>query len=377
MAAGKDYYAILEVSKNATEKEIKAAYRKMARKYHPDVNPGDKAAELKFKDISEAYEVLSDPEKRKKYDAFGSEWEAAAAGQPGGGFTYQPGGGINFDFDLGGADLGDLFGGLFGGAQRGAGGGGRTRGGQRGEDLQYEIEVSLEEASTGGQRRLTISAPDTCPTCHGSGAEPGAKLETCAQCKGTGRGTAWGGFSIGNETCDRCHGTGKAPTQACHTCRGSGMVERPRAVTVTIPKGVDDGNKLRVAGQGNPGQHGAPAGDLYLMVKMRPDKLFERKGEDLYVDLPVTFPEAALGGEVQVPTLTGKVTMKLPAGVQSGQQLRLKGQGMPKRTGGSGDLFARIKVMVPRGLTDTERELIEQLRELRQENPREQILAGR
>jgi molecular chaperone DnaJ len=202
-------------------------------------------------------------------------------------------------------------------------------------------------------------------------------LETCPQCQGSGRGVSWRGFSIGGDACDRCGGTGKLPSQKCHTCRGIGHVERPRAVTVSIPKGVDEGNKLRVAGQGSPGEHGAPAGDLYLTVKMRPHALFERKGEDLYVDLPVTFAEAALGGDVEVPTMTGRVTMKIPAGVQSGQQLRLSGQGMPRRAGGSGNLFARLKVTVPRNLTEEERELIEKLRSLRGENPRDRILSGR
>jgi len=202
-------------------------------------------------------------------------------------------------------------------------------------------------------------------------------MEACPQCKGSGRGTHWGGFSFGTEQCERCHGTGQIPSQECHTCRGAGRVERPRAVTVTIPKGVDDGTKLRVAGQGNPGVNGGPAGDLFLIVKMKPHPLFERKGDSLYVELPVTFAEAALGADVQVPTMTGKVTMKLPPGVQSGQQLRLSGQGMPRRSGGSGDLFARLKVTVPRNLSDEERELIQKLRGLRSENPRDRILAGR
>jgi molecular chaperone DnaJ len=385
VAAGKDFYQILGVERSATEKEIKSAYRKLARKYHPDVNPGDKASEERFKDISEAYEVLSDPEKRQKYDAFGSQWESAGMGGPGagaGGFTYRPGGGAGgVQFDFGGAGGGggapweDLLGGFFGGG----GGTGRrpTQTAARGADLQYEIEVSLEEAFRGGERRFTITAPDTCPTCHGTGAEPGASLETCPLCQGSGRGVSWRGFSIGGDVCERCGGTGKIPSQKCHTCRGTGQVERPRAVTVSIPKGVDEGNKLRVAGQGSPGEHGAPAGDLYLSVKMRPHPLFERKGEDLYVDLPVTFAEAALGADVEVPTMNGRVTMKIPPGVQSGQQLRLSGQGMPRRAGGSGNLFARLKVTVPRNLSDEERQLIEKLSSLRGENPRERILAGR
>ncbi|MFN3653237.1 MAG: molecular chaperone DnaJ [Armatimonadota bacterium] len=378
VAAGKDYYEILGVPKSASAKEIKAAYRKLARQHHPDLNPGNKASEERFKEISEAYDVLGDEEKRKKYDTFGSNWEFGGAGGPGpgagaGGFNFGGGGvGGEGHFDI---DLEDLFGGIFGG--RGGGGRAARRGPQRGEDLQYEIEVTLEEAYSGGERRFTITAPDTCPTCHGSGAEPGAKLETCPQCKGSGQGRNLGGFTLRGETCNRCGGTGQVPTQECHTCRGRGIVERPRAVTVTIPKGVADGNKLRVAGQGNPGSGGGPAGDLYLIVKTRPHPLFERKGDHLYVDLPVSFTEAALGAEVQVPTVTGKVTMRVPPGVQSGQQLRLSGQGMPRRSGGAGDLFARIRVTVPKNLSDEERGLIERLRELRSENPREKILAGR
>jgi len=370
VAAGKDYYQILGVGKDASDKDIKSAYRKLARKYHPDVNPGEKsaAAEEKFKDISEAYEVLSDPDKRQKYDTFGSQWDVGGAGAPGSGFSYGPGAG-SFNFDLGGAGLDDLLGGFFGGGSRGP---------ERGEDLQYEIEVSIEEAFSGGERRFTITAPDTCPTCHGSGAEPGARMETCPQCKGSGKGrAAWGGLTLRGEPCERCGGVGQTPTQACHTCRGRRIVERPRAVTVMIPKGVDEGNKLRVAGQGNPSPGGGSAGDLYLMVRMQQHPVFERKGDDLYVDLPVTFAEAALGAEVQVPTMTSRVTMKIPPGVQSGQQLRLTGQGMPRRSGGQGNLFARIKVTVPRNLSEDERELIERLQTLRADNPRERILAGR
>jgi molecular chaperone DnaJ len=368
----KEYYDILGVPKTATDKEIKSAYRRLARKYHPDVNPGDKQAEEKFKDISEAYEVLGDADKRQKYDTFGSQFEFIPNSGGGGFYQTQPGaGGVQFDFDVaGGGGLGDLLGGLFGGRA--------GRGGARGgEDLQYEIEVTLEEAFAGAERRLTITAPAACPTCHGSGAEPGSKMDNCPQCGGSGRGRSFGGFSLGMDVCERCHGVGKVPSQPCHTCRGRGAVERPRSVTVSIPKGVDTGNKLRIAGQGNPGASGAPAGDLFLLVKVKPHPVFERKGDDLTVELPVSFAEAALGADVQAPTLTGRVTMKIPPGIQSGQQLRLKGQGMPRRGGGAGDLFARVRVTVPKSLTDDERRLVEQLRDLRPENPRERLLAGR
>ena len=368
VAAGKDYYQVLGVSKDASDKDIRSAYRKLARKYHPDVNPGDKSAEQKFKEISEAYEVLNDPQKRREYDTMGSAaWTIGREGASGtGGGWSAPEGSVRWD--IGGHNLGDLFGDLFGNLRRTP---------QRGEDLQFEIEVSLEEAFQGGERRLTITAPDICPTCHGTGAELGSKQETCPQCKGTGRGVNIGGFTLGNEQCERCHGTGQVPSQACHTCRGKQIVERPRSVTVTIPKGVEDGSRLRVAGQGNPSPGGGPSGDLLLKVRLRAHPLFERKGEDLVVELPITFAEAALGSEVQVPTMTGKVTMRVPPGVQSGQQLRLSGQGMPRRSGGQGDLYARLKVTVPKDLSADERSLIEKLRELRKENPRERILAGR
>lgn len=376
MASTKDYYEILGVPRTASDKEIKSAYRKLARKYHPDVNPGDKASEDRFKAISEANEVLGDPEKRKLYDSGGAAWQtsgpgAGAAGRPGGGFTWGSSGtsGGGFDFEVG--DLGDLFGNLFTGSGRRA-----TSGPRRGEDLQFELEVSLEEAYHGGQRRLTITASDRCPTCSGSGAEPGATTQTCPQCKGSGAGRRVGGFAFDpNDPCPRCHGTGSLTSQACHTCAGSGTVERPRAVTVTIPKGVADGNKLRVAGQGNPGKGGGPGGDLYLIVKLRPHAVFERSGDDLTVELPVTFAEAALGAEVMVPTPGGRVSTDLPPGVQSGQKIRLRGRGMPRRSGGQGDLYLRIKVTVPRNLGDEERRLIEQLSELRSENPREKLLA--
>ena len=370
MAASTDLYEVLGVARDATQKDIKSAYRRLARKYHPDVNPGDKAAEEKFKAISAAYEVLSDEAKRKKYDTLGPNWQMG--GQPSEwDFTVHPGGrsSSGFSFDFGGANLGDLLGDFFTSSTR--------RGPTRGEDLQYEIEVSLDEAFQGGERRFTISARDSCPTCHGLGAEPGARLETCAACQGSGRGRGLGGLGLGGELCQACRGKGKLPTQACHTCRGAGQVERPRAVSVTIPRGVDDGNKLRIAGQGNPGEHGAPAGDLYLVVRIRPHALFVRKGEDLQLELPVTFPEAALGAEVLVPTLAGKVTLRIPPGVQSGQQLRLAGRGMPRRTGGAGDMMVRLKVVVPRDLSERERALIEELRSLRSEDPRARMTQGK
>jgi molecular chaperone DnaJ len=375
VAAFKDYYKILGVEKKAGEKEIKQAYRKLARKYHPDVNPGDKKAEERFKEISEAYEVLSDDEKRAKYDQFGEQWQYAqqGAGAAPGGYNFRYGTpGQDLNFDLGGG-FSDFFENLFGERGRAP-----RRGPARGDDLQYEIEVSLEEAFNGGSRTFTVTAPEICSTCHGSGAQPGAAMKQCPVCKGTGRGRSIAGISLDGDTCERCAGVGQIPEQPCGTCRGTGQVERQKRVEVKIPKGVYDGAKIRVAGQGAPSTNGGTPGDLFLHVRMKPHPMFERKEDDLYVDLPVTFAEAALGAEVQVPTVTGKVSTTVPAGVQSGQSLRLTGLGMPHlRGGGSGDLYARVKVAVPKNLTEQERELIRQLGGMRRENPRERLLVGR
>lgn len=335
--AAKDYYSILGVSRNASEKEIKSAYRKLARKLHPDVNPGDTRAEERFKEIAEAYEVLSDPEKRKRYDQFGhlgDAWKHAGAGgfnagQPGGGAWQQSYNGNPEDFQFGG-DIADILGNLFGGGRAHAGGGFRRPqpGPQRGEDLQHEVELTLEEAYAGSERTLTMSMHEMCPTCHG---------------------------------------TGVAGSRACPTCGGAGAVERPKTLTVKIPRGVQDGAKIRLAGQGGPGQYGGSTGDLFLIPRIQPNARYERKGDDLYTEISVTFPQAALGGEVQVPTMTGSVTLRIPAGTSSGQNLRLRGKGMPKlRDDGFGDLYAKVRVTVPKQLTDRERQLIEELASLQQ-----------
>jgi molecular chaperone DnaJ len=364
----KDYYATLGVGKSASEKEIKQAYRKLARKYHPDVNPGDKSAEEKFKEVSEAYEVLSDADKRKKYDQYGEQWKYAD--QMGG--NGHPGG---VTFDGGNADLGgfsDFFSSLFGEEMRQGRHGARR---QRGEDLQSDITVTLEEAATGAKRAMTLPITEACPECHGSGGKPGAQMMTCPECNGSGRGRAVGGLVFHGSTCQRCDGVGQIPREPCPRCRGQKVVTRSKQIEVQIRKGVYDGARIRVAGQGASGPGGGPAGDLYLNVHIPRHPVFERKDDDLYVDLPVTFAEAALGGKVEVPTLTqGMVTTALPAGAQSGQSLRLSRLGMPRLKGdGSGDLYARIKVVVPKNLSARERELIEELRTLREENPRQRL----
>jgi len=365
----KDYYATLGVPKTATEKEIKQAYRRLARKYHPDVNPGNKQAEEKFKEISEAYEVLSDKDKRAKYDQYGEYWrqatKAGAEGWPGG-FTTQTGPGAP-EFDLGGG-FSDLFETLFGGRTRTTTSRGRTRQAP-GRDITHDIEVTLEEAYSGATRNLVLTVPEACPVCGGTGDQPGARRQTCPTCRGTGRSSGIGGL-LGQD-CETCGGAGTVAAERCSNCRGTGSVERQRRLEVKIPPGVDEGSKIRLAGEGSPGVPGGPRGDLYLTVHVRPHPQFERKGDDLTVEVPITFPEAALGAEISVPTLTGRVKMKVPPGTQSGQSFRLAGLGMPRLRGsGRGDQYVKVKVTVPRNLAPREREIISELASLRKENPR-------
>jgi molecular chaperone DnaJ len=360
----KDYYAILGVPRNATEKEIKQAYRRLARKYHPDVNPGNKEAEEKFKEISEAYEVLSDKEKREKYDRYGELWKQAAqqgqSGWPGGFDTAQPGG-VSFDF----GSLNDLFETLFGSRQKETDFWSRPT---RGADIEHEIEISLEEAFNGATKTIILTAPDQCPSCGGTGNQPGAGFRTCPSCRGTGRSSGLGGF-LGQQ-CERCEGRGVIG-QPCTACGGSGQTIRQKRIEVKIPAGVDTGSRIRLAGQGAPGRNGQRAGDLYLTVKVKPHPMFQREGDDLHIEVPITFPEAALGAEITVPTLSGRVKMKVPPGTQSGQVFRLAGMGMPRRNGtGRGDLFVKTRVVVPRNLTAREQELVKELAQLRRESPR-------
>jgi molecular chaperone DnaJ len=325
--AGKDYYQILGVSRTASEKEIKQAYRRLARQYHPDLNPGDKSAEAKFKEINAAYEVLSDPEKRKKYDQFGEQWEYADQ------FAKSAGAeGVRWDFGKGGTtieygglgDLGDIFSSLFG--ESGIGFGVR-RGPQRGQDIESPIEVTLEEAYHGSTRVIQLQAE-----------------EPCTACGGTGR--------VGNRVCTICNGAG-----------GKASLKR---LQVKIPAGVRDGSKIRIAGEGGPGRAGGGKGDLYLVVKVLPHNLFERKGDDLYTEVSVPLATAVLGGEVRLPTLNGSVALKIPSETQNGKVFRLAGKGMPKLGNGNfGDMFAKVKVVLPTNLTDEERKLFERLRSLR------------
>ncbi|HEY7659384.1 MAG TPA: molecular chaperone DnaJ [Actinomycetota bacterium] len=364
----KDYYQVLGVPKNAPAAEIKKAYRKLAQQHHPDANAGDPKAEERFKEVSAAYDVVGDPDKRKQYDQVR---EMAASGAGGGGFAGGwpgaggvPGGGrVRFE-DLG--DIGDLFGGLFGG-------GGRARTQPvRGADLETEISVTFDDAMGGTTVPVSIQGPAPCETCGGSGAAPGTAPTTCSQCGGAGAVSVNQGPFQMAQTCPRCHGTGRIVETPCATCRGSGSRRRTRSFQVKVPAGVRDGARIRLTGRGEPGPAGSPAGDLYVRVRVRAHAFFGRKGNDLTLDLPVTYPEAALGAHIEVPTLNGPVTMKVPAGTPNGKTFRLKGKGAPKR-GGHGDLLVTARVEVPRKLSRPEKQLLEQLRDQEKESPRRHL----
>lgn len=354
----KDYYAILGVSKDADEKAIKSAYRKLARKYHPDVNPGDASAEAKFKDVSEAYEVLGNPDKRKLYDRWGSNWEAAQNFKGGEG----GGGGVDFDF---GDGLGSIFEQFFGG--RGQAGGFeevsvRPRGVQP-TDVEKTVDVSLEEIDSGVKRTLTYQVMDACKSCEGSGYVRTRNAHACPVCGGAGRTKGMFGMS---QPCSACGGTGESTLEKCPTCRGAATTPNTRKVEVTIPAGISGGKKLRVPGRGSTGSNGR-AGDLYVVIHELHHPTFVRKGDDLETEIGVSFTTAALGGDIRVPTLRGPVTMKIPAGSQSGQTFRLSTQGLAKMgSTGRGNLLAKLKVTVPKHLTEKERRLIEELRSLEQ-----------
>lgn len=370
----RDYYEVLGVSRDATEKEIKQAYRRLVRQYHPDLNPNKRDAEERFKEIQEAYEVLSDPEKRKLYDRFGHQWRAAWQAKQQGvdveNIGWVPTGEEGFRWDFG--NLGDLLGsfGDFFGDLLGTGTTTRTRERRprtrRGQDVEAELEIDLEEAAFGATKRLTVTVDEPCSQCGGEGGT----TRRCPNCGGSGVVQQTRGFFNIGSTCIRCRGEGVILDNRCPHCSGTGETRTTRTVEVRVPAGVEDGTLLRLQGQGASGRGGGSAGDLYLRVKIRPHPFFERKGDDLYCEVPVTVAEAALGAEIEVPTLDGKVKVRIPPGIQSGQRLRLTGLGIPKRTGGRGDLYVRVKIVVPRDLTPRERQLLEELQRLRPENPR-------
>ncbi len=359
----RDYYEVLEIQRGATEEEIKKAYRKQAVKHHPDKNPGDKHAEEKFKEIGEAYEVLSDPQKRAAYDQYG---HAAFDRRAGGGFGRS--GGFHDPFDVfrevfGG---GSIFEDLFGGGAR------DPNQPRRGDDLRYDMEITFEEAAHGCEKEIAVTKPERCEDCDGTGAEPGSKARTCQTCGGRGQVISSRGiFSIA-QTCPQCQGAGRVIDHPCKACRGQGRRDRKSTIKLRIPAGVDSGSRLRSAGNGEAGFRGGPPGDLYVVLHVKPHEIFQRDGDDLLCEVPISFAHAALGVELLVPTLDGKATLKVPPGTQPGTMFRLKGKGVKNVQGyGHGDLHVRITVEVPTHLTSAQRAKLQEFAELcgGKENP--------
>jgi molecular chaperone DnaJ len=347
----RDYYEVLGVERSASDSEVKSAYRKLALKYHPDRNPGDHAAEEKFKEAAEAYAVVADPEKRQMYDRFGHAGVSSAAGAGGG---FDPSVFTGFEDILGG--LGDIFGfgDIFGGRRRG--------GPQRGADLRYDLEITFEEAAKGTETSIQIPRQENCETCQGSGSAPGSPPQTCSQCRGQGQVRFQQGFFTVARTCPQCRGAGKVITKACTTCRGAGRITREKKLTVKIPAGIGTGQQLRLQGEGESGILGGPAGHLYVVVQVQEHEFFRRDGINLFCEIPVNFTTVALGGEIQVPTLDGSESVKVPEGTQTGTTLRLRGKGMPDVNGrGRGDLFATVQVRTPRRLSKEQRRMLDEL----------------
>ncbi|HOV79697.1 MAG TPA: molecular chaperone DnaJ [Bacillota bacterium] len=354
--AKRDYYEVLGVPRNASTEEIKKAYRKLARQYHPDANPDDKDAEAKFKEISEAYVILADPEKRAKYDSYG---HAGVDGQGFGGFDGFGGFG-GFD---GFGGLGDIFDIFFGSGTR------RRTGPEKGEDIRADLEITLKEAAFGLEREIKVPRVEACGTCGGTGAAPGSKPAACPVCGGTGQvqfaqNTPFGRI-VQSRTCDRCHGSGRVIEKPCPTCRSSGKVRKTRSIKVKVPPGVDSGSRLRLAGEGEAGTRGGPPGDLYVYIHVKPHRIFKREDDDVICEIPVSFVQAALGDEIEVPTLEGNTKLRIPEGIQSGTMLRLKGRGIPHINGyGRGDQHVVIKVITPTRLTDRQKDLLKEFARL-------------
>lgn len=366
MSTKRDYYEVLGVNKNAPDGEIKKAFRKLAKQYHPDVNPGDKVAEAKFKEINEAYEVLSDAQKRSQYDQFGH-----AGTDPNGFGGFGRGFG---DFDMGG--FGDIFETFFGGS--GFGRSGRSKNGpQKGADLKYSLEIAFEEAAFGVEKEISVNRMSSCPTCKGSGAKPGTNPKTCAHCHGTGQvqqkqSTPFGQF-VNVKTCDVCRGEGKIITDPCSQCGGKGKVKNTTRLKVNIPAGIDDGQTISLRGEGEPGSKGGPPGDLYISIRVRPHVLFQRQNADVICEIPITFVQAALGAELEVPTLDGKVKYDIPEGTQTGSIFRLRNKGIPHlRGGGRGDQYVKVVVEVPKKLNEKQKAVLKEFAELSGDDVHEQ-----
>ncbi len=360
MSEKRDYYQILGVEKNADKDTIKKAYRKLAMQFHPDRNPDNKEAEAKFKEASVAAEVLLDEEKRRRYDQFGHAGVDGQAGGFGGGFD-----GFN-GFGGGFSDLGDIFGDIFGDFM-GGGGGGRTRGGSRsraqaGNDLQMTMVINFEDAVFGITKNIEITRLALCGTCHGSGAEGNSKPSNCDMCHGTGQVRRQQGFFTMATTCPKCHGSGQIISNPCKTCSGNGRVKKKVELEVKIPAGIDRGQRLKLSGEGDSGVYGGPSGDLYVVVDVKPHDTYQRDGSDVYLTIPISFTQAALGADIQVPTLHGKVSLTIPEGTQAGKKMRLKGKGIQQLGGyGLGDQIVTIHVETPTRLCKEQRELLDQL----------------
>src|SRR5271166_746551 len=379
-SAKQDYYELLGVERKASAKDIRTAFRKLARKYHPDLNPGDKASEEKFKQLQEAYDVLSDTKKRQMYDQYGFYSDNVPTGD------YGPGadaGGQNVNFDFGGFDFGaqpggagagssfrDLFGQFFGGRRGGAG---MEPEHEPGGDLEYQIEIDFWDAVRGSVKKLQITRLDTCETCHGTGAV--GTPQTCPTCNGTGSIQQTAGKMRFNVPCNRCGGTGKLHTP-CRVCGGEGRVRKTETIDVRIPPGVANGGRVRVPGKGNAGTMGAPPGDLYLRVMVRPHEFFERRGNDLYTRVPVTVPEASVGAKIEVPTIDGRSLVRIPPGTNSGRTLRLKEKGVPHgKSGARGDQYVEIQIIVPEPTDERVRTLMKELEEIAPADPRKDLFA--
>ena len=356
--AKRDFYEVLWVSKNASPEELKSAYRKLAVKYHPDKNPGDKASEDKFKEASEAYGILSDQEKKQNYDNFGHAAFEGGGGRQSGGFG-----------GFGGADFSDIFEDFFGDF----GGGGRSRGrrntNNKGSDLRYDLSITLEEAYEGKKQDIKFSTTEKCNTCKGNGSKPGHSPDRCTVCGGNGKVRSNQGFFTVQQTCPQCAGSGEEITNPCNDCNGQGNKQASKKISVTIPKGVDDGTRIRLAGKGEAGSRGGANGDLYLFINVHSHDLFKRSDENLFFEFPISIADAALGTTIEIPTIDGgKAKIKIPDGTQNGKQFRLKGKGMPYMRGsGNGDLYVQVNTEVPISLNKEQKELLEKFREIENE----------
>lgn len=365
----RDYYEVLGVKRNASEKEIKHAYRRLARQYHPDVNPGNKSAEARFKEVNEAYSVLSDPQKRVQYDRFGhAGFGARNAGGPGApGFEGYDFGA--YDFTKDGFDFSDIFENIF--TTQDAR---KTRAYARGADLNYTMDLSFEDALRGVSTEIEINRKDACQSCAGRGVKPGSSLQTCPACGGSGTVRTQRGFFGLSQSCSRCEGTGKINTDPCKECGGSGLSVKKERIAIKIPRGVDTGSRVRVAGKGEAGRNGGPPGDLFIITRVKSHPFFERKGDNIHCEVPITIAEAALGSRIEIPTVDGLTSMTIPPGTQSGQVFRLKGKGFARlQSSGYGDLYVRIKVAIPKRIDSKMGQLFKELEKLSPEDPRKDI----